>query len=88
MGSSVGGMLFFAWLPLDSNILFRLHNSHEYHVRQNCNILLVVALLGGPGFGVLTKKHLQTTVGATAVVFLLRFAKGRSPQKEFYHEYV
>jgi hypothetical protein len=60
-------------LPLDILMQFRLHNCHEYHVRQNCIILLVVALLGGPGFGVLTKKHLQTAVGETTAVFLYYF---------------
>ena len=61
------------FLPLDIFMRFRLHNGYEYHVRQNCIILLVVALLGGPGFGVLTKKHLQTAVGETTAVFLYYF---------------
>ena len=64
-------VLFFS--PLDILMRFRLHNGYEYHVRQNCIILLVVALLGGPGFGVLTKKHLQTAVGETTAVFLYYF---------------
>ena len=69
-----GGVRSFSFrLPLDILMEIRLHNRHEYHVRQNCIILLVVALLEGPGFGVLTKKHLQTAVGETTAVFLYDF---------------